>query len=34
MDPAVTVENIGSVSKTVVATAVMQLWVKGKFQLS
>ena len=26
-------QNIGSISKTVVATAVMQLWEKGKFQL-
>jgi CubicO group peptidase (beta-lactamase class C family) len=33
MDPDRTVQNIGSVSKTVVATAVMQLWEKGKFQL-
>ena len=33
MDPDVTVQNIGSISKTVVATAVMQLWEKGKFQL-
>ncbi len=33
MDPLVTVQNIGSISKTVVATAVMQLWEKGKFQL-
>ena len=34
MDPAVTVQNIGSISKTVVATAVMQVWENGKFQLS
>lgn len=33
MDPAKTVQNIGSVSKTVTATAVMQLWEKGKFDL-
>jgi CubicO group peptidase (beta-lactamase class C family) len=33
MDPDRTLQNIGSVSKTVVATAVMQLWEKGKFQL-
>ena len=33
MDPVLTVQNIGSISKTVVATAVMQLWEKGKFQL-
>jgi CubicO group peptidase (beta-lactamase class C family) len=33
MDPDRTVQNIGSISKTVVATAVMQLWEKGKFQL-
>ncbi|MDR3618186.1 MAG: serine hydrolase [Paludisphaera borealis] len=33
MDPDLTVQNIGSISKTVVATAVMQLWEKGKFQL-
>ena len=33
MDPDRTVQNLGSISKTVVATAVMQLWEKGKFQL-
>jgi CubicO group peptidase (beta-lactamase class C family) len=33
MDPGRTVQNIGSVSKTVTATAVMQLWERGKFQL-
>jgi CubicO group peptidase (beta-lactamase class C family) len=33
MDPDRTVQNIGSISKTVVATAVMQLWEKGEFQL-
>jgi CubicO group peptidase (beta-lactamase class C family) len=33
MDPNATVQNIGSISKTVVATAVMQLWERGKFQL-
>jgi CubicO group peptidase (beta-lactamase class C family) len=33
MSPEHTVQNIGSISKTVVATAVMQLWEKGKFQL-
>ena len=33
MDPDRTVQNIGSISKTVVATAVMQLWEKGRFQL-
>jgi CubicO group peptidase (beta-lactamase class C family) len=33
MSPDDTVQNIGSISKTVVATAVMQLWEKGKFQL-
>jgi CubicO group peptidase (beta-lactamase class C family) len=33
MDPDLTVQNVGSISKTVVATAVMQLWEKGKFQL-
>jgi CubicO group peptidase (beta-lactamase class C family) len=33
MDPDRTVQNVGSVSKTVVATAVMQLWEKGEFQL-
>ena len=30
MSPHHTVQNIGSISKTVVATAVMQLWEKGK----
>jgi CubicO group peptidase (beta-lactamase class C family) len=33
MDPDRTVQDIGSISKTVVATAVMQLWEKGQFQL-
>lgn len=33
MDPDRSVQNIGSISKTVVATAVMQLWEKGEFQL-
>jgi CubicO group peptidase (beta-lactamase class C family) len=33
MDPDRTLQNIGSISKTVTATAVMQLWEKGKFQL-
>jgi CubicO group peptidase (beta-lactamase class C family) len=33
MDPDRTLQNIGSISKTVVATAMMQLWEKGKFQL-
>jgi CubicO group peptidase (beta-lactamase class C family) len=33
MDPDNTVQNIGSISKTVTATAVMQLWEKGKFPL-
>ena len=33
MDPVLTLQNIGSISKTVVATAVMQLWERGKFQL-
>ena len=33
MDPDRTVQNIGSISKTIVATAMMQLWEKGKFQL-
>jgi CubicO group peptidase (beta-lactamase class C family) len=27
------VQNIGSISKSLIATAVMQLWKKGKFQL-
>ena len=33
MSPQNTVQNIGSVSKTFTATAVMQLWEKGKFKL-
>ena len=33
MDPASTIQNIGSISKTVTATAAMQLWEKGKFDL-
>ncbi len=33
MDPDLVLQNIGSISKTIVATAVMQLWEKGKFQL-
>ncbi|WP_422931021.1 serine hydrolase domain-containing protein [Singulisphaera sp. PoT] len=33
MDPDATVQNIGSISKTIVATAIMQLWEKGEFQL-
>jgi CubicO group peptidase (beta-lactamase class C family) len=32
-DPERTVQHIGSISKTVTATAVMQLWEKGKFEL-
>ena len=28
-----TIQNIGSISKTVTATAVMQLWEEGKFEL-
>ena len=28
-----TIQNIGSISKTITATAVMQLWEKGKFEL-
>jgi len=28
-----TIQNIGSISKTLTATAVMQLWEKGKFKL-
>jgi CubicO group peptidase (beta-lactamase class C family) len=28
-----TIQNIGSISKTVTATAVMQLWEKGRFKL-
>lgn len=33
MDPDRTIQNIGSISKTFAATAVMQLWEKGKFPL-
>lgn len=33
MDPDHTVQNIGSISKTVVATAAMQLWETGAYQL-
>jgi CubicO group peptidase (beta-lactamase class C family) len=33
MSPLETVQNIASVSKTVTATAVMQLWEQNKFQL-
>ena len=33
MDPNHTIQNIASISKTVTATAVMQLWEKGKFRL-
>jgi CubicO group peptidase (beta-lactamase class C family) len=33
MDPDRTIQNIGSISKTVTATAAMQLWEKGKFEL-
>jgi CubicO group peptidase (beta-lactamase class C family) len=33
MDPESTIQNIGSISKTVTATATMQLWEKGKFDL-
>jgi CubicO group peptidase (beta-lactamase class C family) len=33
MDPNNTILNIGSISKTVTATAAMQLWEKGKFNL-
>ena len=33
MDPDRTIQNIGSISKTVTATAVMQLWEKGRFEL-
>lgn len=33
MDPDRTVQNIGSISKTVTATAIMQLWEQGKLQL-
>lgn len=32
-DPERTIQNIASVSKTITATAVMQLWEKGKFHL-
>jgi CubicO group peptidase (beta-lactamase class C family) len=28
-----TIQNIGSISKTITATAVMQLWERGKFKL-
>jgi CubicO group peptidase (beta-lactamase class C family) len=33
MDPDRTIQNIGSISKTVTATAAMQLWEKGRFEL-
>jgi CubicO group peptidase (beta-lactamase class C family) len=33
MDPESTIQNIGSISKTVTATAIMQLREKGKFDL-
>jgi CubicO group peptidase (beta-lactamase class C family) len=33
MDPDSTIQNAGSISKTVTATAAMQLWEKGKFDL-
>ncbi|MHC5538055.1 serine hydrolase domain-containing protein [Singulisphaera rosea] len=33
MDPERSIQNIGSISKTVTATAAMQLWEKGKFDL-
>jgi CubicO group peptidase (beta-lactamase class C family) len=33
MDPDRTIQNIASISKTVTATAAMQLWEKGKFEL-
>jgi CubicO group peptidase (beta-lactamase class C family) len=33
MCPKNTIQNIGSISKTFTATAVMQLWEKGKFKL-
>jgi len=33
MDPDRSIQNIGSISKTVTATAAMQLWEKGKFEL-
>jgi CubicO group peptidase (beta-lactamase class C family) len=33
MNPESTIQNIGSISKTVTATAAMQLWEKGKFDL-
>ena len=32
-DPEKTLQNIGSVSKTITATAVMQLWEQGRFKL-
>ncbi|MGB2906344.1 MAG: serine hydrolase domain-containing protein, partial [Candidatus Aminicenantaceae bacterium] len=32
-DPEQTLQNIGSVSKTFTATAVMQLWEQGRFKL-
>jgi CubicO group peptidase (beta-lactamase class C family) len=33
MDPESTIQNIGSISKTLTATAAMQLWERGKFDL-
>jgi CubicO group peptidase (beta-lactamase class C family) len=33
MDPQSTIQNIGSIAKTVTATAAMQLWEEGKFDL-
>jgi CubicO group peptidase (beta-lactamase class C family) len=33
MSPDETIQNIGSISKTVTATAIMQLWEQGKFKL-
>jgi CubicO group peptidase (beta-lactamase class C family) len=33
MDPESTIQNIGSISKTVTATAAMQLWENGTFDL-
>ena len=33
MNPESTIQNIGSISKTVTATAAMQLWEKGTFDL-
>ena len=33
MDPDRTIQNIASISKTVTATAAMQLWEKGRFEL-